>query len=159
MARSSDLKPWNERPASQRQQSLSVQELWSWQDDPDNMNHRWSNYCLSCKAEDYEPYSPQLLHYCIKCGQECTECGYPKPIYAFPYNYESDAYKAWQIVVKSGRAVGRAPREAHSDVCNHCTGRRLDEEERLAKEANNRIRREMIESPEAQDALKIMMGN
>lgn len=157
MGKWSDL-PWDQRPPSRRQPSMTVQEQWQWDDDPDAMDHRWSNYCLSCKAEDYEPYSPQLLHYCIKCGQHCIECGHPKPIYAFPYNQDSEAYKAWKIGIKGKGSIGRAPREAHINVCNHCTGKYLDEAEKLQKEAEVRAHKEMVDSPEAKDALRIMLG-
>jgi hypothetical protein len=143
---------------SSEQPSISVQERWEWDDNPDNHHHRWGNYCLSCRTEDYKPFSPKLWHYCINCAQVCQECGLPKPIIAFPYDVKSEAYKNWRIAYKAGKPIGRAPREAHIQTCNHCHGRYLDEIDAADKTKELRKTKAAIEDPSAQAALNLMLG-
>jgi 5-methylcytosine-specific restriction endonuclease McrA len=133
--------------------SLSVTEKWMWDDDPDTMDHPWSNHCLNCKDENYTPFSSSLLHYCINCGIICQECGYPKPLFAFPYNKESQVYKQWSLSRK-----GRAPKQAHLGICNHCHGRELDKLEQAMKVEEENKRQALIKSPQAAAALKLMLG-
>lgn len=150
--------------------------------DIDIKPHRWSNYCLYCHAEGFEPaalYGLRLWHYCAACVLICTQCEQEKPIYAFPYNGESAEFQAWKRAQDAGgaaielwkvstgkprEAMARADKTAHQAVCSHCQGWALDQEERKKRDklALDRIeaarkQKEMLSSPAAQAALDAIL--
>lgn len=117
--------------------------------DPDKYHHKWSNYCLYCHKENYEPaalHGLRLWHYCKDCVMVCRECHQEKPIYSFAYDFESEAYKQWKIVIKAGGNVlqqwkkisatnmGHALKDAHTNICNHCDVGAREERERIERE-------------------------
>lgn len=132
-------------------------EKSQWDIDPDAIHHRWSNYCMYCKTTDYTPFSSQLLHYCINCGLICEECGFPKPLLAFPYDYASDEYNKWRSSFGSSHAKGRPPRDAHMKICNHCHGRHLDEADAMLREQERLASRAAVDNPAARAAMEIML--
>lgn len=137
--------------------SVSVQEKWMMDDDPDAKHIRWSNDCLSCKKRDYQPFSLNLLHYCIDCGIICRACGFAKPLFAYPFDRDSDAYKHWKAIAKTD-VRGRPPQEAHIQICNYCYGYELDQIEEAEREIEKERRRKLLENPEAQRAMQAMFN-
>lgn len=142
--------------------------------DLDIQPHRWSNYCLYCHTENFEPaalHGLRLWHYCVMCVLLCEKCNEEKPIYAFPYNRESPSFQAWKRTQDEGRrsnrtpeALSRADKTAHKPVCSHCEGRTLDLIEKKEREAlqlkqleDAKKQKAMLETPTAKAALDAML--
>ena len=99
------------------------------------------NNCFYCRsAIGIKDLEEQLktgilhIHYCNNCVQVCesSACVDPiRPIYAFPYNQQSDAYQKW---IMNDRLPFPAPREAHAKVCSLCE-RTEREDQRREREA------------------------
>jgi hypothetical protein len=129
---------------------------------PDNQDHAWNNYCLYCKTPNYQPGALadlELWHYCINCVLRCMQCGFPKPLFAFPYDYASPVYTEWRRRFNAREIGGYAPKQAHEPICCRCSGRNYTRQERILKEEATRKHKELVQSPEAQAALSAILDS
>jgi hypothetical protein len=142
---------------------------------PDNQHHAWSNYCLYCHTDDYDPaalHELRLWHYCVNCVLVCRECSHFKPLYSFAFNIESESYKLWKASQKTGEwrlvnptsSMNRAPKSAHDDICNHCNSRHIEERERTIREQATKKKQviidkqnQMLASAQSQAALAAIL--
>ena len=148
---------------------------------PNNQHHKWGNYCLYCKTDNYDPaanHGLRLWHYCVNCVLVCRECGEEKPLFAFAYDKASEAYKIWQAAIKAGGALfkgwqvanatfgksGHAKKDAHLNLCCHCDNRHRDEQEATnalaataRKQAALKKQLVMLEDPAAKVAIDAML--